>query len=359
MKDFRPRKLISRRSFLGTATACAAVSVAGPRPLSWAKKRGPDSPYKRANTDWLAKCRFGIGVHWTAQTAPRRGPPKSFQEAVDAFDLDGFVEAVEYAGADYVLFTATHALQMLPAPHPVIERLLPGRTCQRDLIMDLADALSAKGKHLLVYYNHSCNRKNDTEWKNAVGYHGPDKERFAQNLMDIVGHMGERYGEKIKAWWFDSSYSLDPRGPVNSVTTDLGGFQFPWEDFTEVAKRGNAQRLVTYNAGVARTFLYTTHQDYWAGELKSLDAPPQSRYLDNGLQWFGWTCIEDRRWVQSELDTPIPPPLYSDARVIDFVRSCNAHQSPMTFNVGIHQDGTMASASLSQLHRLAAALGSR
>ena len=29
-------------------------------------------------------------------------------------------------------------------------------------------------------------------------------------------------------WWFDSPYSLDPRAPSNSVTTDLRGFRFPW-----------------------------------------------------------------------------------------------------------------------------------
>ena len=241
----------------------------------WPLRSQPNSSYKRANTDWLAKCRFGIGVHWTAQTVPRSGQPKPFQKAVDEFDLDGFIAAVEYAGADYVLFTSAHALQMLPAPHPVLDRILPGRTCKRDLIMELADALAAKGKHLLVYYNHSCNHKDDPEWEKAVGYHAPNKERFAQNIMDIVGHMGERYKEKIKAWWFDSPYSLDPRGPHNSVTTDMTGFQFPWEQFTVVAKRGYAARLVTYNAGVAKTFLYTTHQDYWAGELVNLDTPGQ------------------------------------------------------------------------------------
>jgi hypothetical protein len=42
------------------------------------------------------------------------------------------------------------------------------------------------------------------------------------------------------------------------------------------------------------TFLYTTHQDYWAGELVDLKSPARSRYLANALQWFGWTCIADR-----------------------------------------------------------------
>jgi len=348
--------MLTRRCFLRTTTAAMAACFAGRDVLAAQSQPASDAPYKRANTDWLAKCRFGIGVHWTAQTVPRNGSPKPFPKAVADFDLDGFIAAVEHAGADYVLFTAAHALQMLPAPHPVIDRVLPNRTSERDLMRELADALAAKQKHLLVYYNHSCNHKQDAEWEKAVGYHAPNKARFAQNLMDIVGYMGERYKEKVKAWWFDSPYSVDPRGPHNSVTTDMSGFQFPWEQFTAVAKLGYPQRLVTYNAGVNQTFLYTTHQDYWAGELVNLDTPAKDRYLDSGLQWFGWTCIEDRRWVQSRLDTPIPPPLYTDEQVIDFVRTCNKHMAPMTFNVGIYQDGTMAEASVEQLHRLAAAL---
>ena len=283
---------MDRREFLGSAAATAA-SFAVRRLCG----REPEKPYVRANTDWLAKCRFGIGVHWTAQTVPRMGTPLPFPKAVADFDLKGFIAAVEHAGADYVLFTSAHALQMLPAPHPVLDKILPGRTCERDLIAELADALAAKQKHLLVYYNHSCNGKQDAAWEQAVGYHAPNKERFAQNLMEIVSWMGDRYRDKIKAWWFDSPYSLDTRGPHNSVTTDMSGFQFPWERFTAAAKTGDPARLVTYNAGVNETFLYTTHQDYWAGELVNLDTPAKGRYLDNGLQWFGWTCLEDRAWV--------------------------------------------------------------
>jgi len=186
-------------------------------------------PYQRANTDWLAGCRYGVGVHWTAQSVPRHGPPLPFQKAVDAFRVDEFVERLVYAGAEYLLFTSTHALQMLPAPNPVIDKILPGRTCKRDLI----------------------------------------------------------------------------------------------------------------------------------GELVNLKTPPTSRFLPNGLQWFGWTCLEDRAWVHHKLDREIPKPLYADEEVVSYVRTCNSHQAPMTFNVGIYQDGTMAPASVEQLHRLGAALGKR
>ena len=333
-----------RRSFLRSAAIVSASTLA------------PASAYRRANTGWLAKCRFGMSVHWTAQTVPVQGPPQNFQKAVDAFDLPGFLKAIEHSGADYVLFPASHALQMLPAPNPVIDRILPGRTCRRDLIGELADALYARGKHLLVYYNHSCNQKDDSAWEQAVGYHAPDLGRFARNLREIVAWMGERYGKRIKAWWFDSPYSLDPRGPHNSVSTDLRGFQFPWEEFTVAAKAGYPERLVTYNPGIMKTFLYTQHQDYWAGEMTALDHPAAARYLGNGLQWFGWTCLEDRAWVHTKPNTPIPPPLYSDQQLTAFVQTCNRRQAPMTFNVGIYQEGTPAPASIEQLHRLKAAL---
>lgn len=348
---------LTRRLFLHTTAVSTATCIPGYRLSAAERQRGSDSSYQRANTDWLSKCRFGIGVHWTAQTVPRHGPPLAFQEAVDVFDIDGFVAAVEFTGADYVLFTAAHALQMLPAPHPVIDEILPGRTCKRDLIRELADALAAKQKHLMVYYNHSCNHKQDSPWEQVVGYHAANKERFAKNLIEIISWMGDRYRGKIKAWWFDSPYSLDVRGPHNSVTTDMTGFQFPWERFTLAAKVGNPDRLVTYNAGINQTFLYTTHQDYWAGEMVNLDTPATDRYLDNGSQWFGWTCLEDRRWVHTRLDTPIPMPLYPDQQVMNYVRTCNKHVAPMTFNVGIYQDGAMAESSVEQLHRLNASLG--
>lgn len=346
-------RAINRRRFLGIVAGAACLPAANAPASEQAR------PYTKANTDWLATCRYGVGVHWTAQTVPRKGPPLPFQKAVDAFDVKRFVDRLVYAGADYLLFTSTHALQMLPAPHPLIDKILPGRTCKRDLVSELADGLTAKGMPLLIYYNHSCNGKDDPKWRGAVGYDGMDKSVLAKNLIDIVAWMGERYQDKIKAWWFDSPYSLDLRGPHNSVTTDMKGFRFPWERFTVAAKLGYPARLVTYNAGVNETFLYTTHQDYWAGELVDLKHSPQGRFLPNGLQWFGWTCLEDRAWVHHRLDTGIPKPLYADEEVVSFVRTCNSHQAPMTFNVGIYQGGTMAERSVEQLHRLGVALGKK
>ena len=88
------------------------------------------------------------------------------------------------------------------------------------------------------------------------------------------------------------------------------------------------------------------HEGGSVPEVVDLKHPPSGRYHPaNGLQWFGWTCLEDRAWVHHRPETEIPKPLYSDEEVVSFVRTCNVHQAPMTFNVGIYQDGTMAEAS--------------
>ena len=245
---------------------------------------------------------------------------------------------------------------MLPCPHPIIDSILSGRTAERDLVGEIAQGLATLGKRMTVYYNHSCNQGADPAWEQAVGYHDQAKDRLAENLCAIVRWMGERYGHLIQAWWFDSSYSLDPRGPHNSVTTDLRGFQFPWEELTVAAKAGYADRLVTYNAGVAETFLYTDHQDYWAGELIDLNAPPVARYLKNGLQWHGWTCLDDRQWVYSDNRREPHPPLYADSEILAFVAACRRHQAPMCFNVVSFQDGSMVEDSIRQLNRITKAL---
>jgi hypothetical protein len=72
----------TRRQFVGVLLGSAVLPTA--KRLFGAEK---PNCYVRADTDWLAKCRFGIGIHWTAQTVPRRGSPKPFQKAVADFDL--------------------------------------------------------------------------------------------------------------------------------------------------------------------------------------------------------------------------------------------------------------------------------
>ncbi len=94
---------MDRRQFIMAIAAGASYAHVS---RLWGAEQPPQN-YQPANTDWLAGSRYGIGVHWTAQTVPREGQPLPFQKAVDAFDVKKFIDALVYAGAEYLLFTVS------------------------------------------------------------------------------------------------------------------------------------------------------------------------------------------------------------------------------------------------------------
>lgn len=335
----------TRRAVLRGLGAAALLGAAG----------GPAfaDRYRPANTDWLANCRFGISTHWTAQSQPvGEDDWLPFDVTVDRFSPTGYVDQAAGAGAEYVIFTGTHALQMLPAPSTAIDRIASGRTTKRDLIGNLADACHARGLRFILYYNHSCNSADDPGWEHAVGYHAADKSRLASNLLAILRELGARYGSRLDAWWFDSCFSLDPRGVYNSVTTDMHCFQFPWEDWTAAAKTGFDGRLVTLSSGMLTHFLYSTHQDYEGGEANDLVAVPTSRYTPDHLQAHRWVCLDNPSWVHSRVNTPLAPPRFPLTSVADYVRISNRSSVPVTFNLDIDRTGLISPESLVFLHKL-------
>jgi hypothetical protein len=342
MRDSSTPCSLTRRAALKRLAAAALLGTVG-RPAFAAA-------YRQANTDWFANCRFGISTHWTAQSQPvGEDDWLPFNEAVDHFSPAGYVDQVARAGAEYVIFTGTHALQMLPAPSAAVDRVASGRTTKRDMIGELADACHARGLRFILYYNHSCNSGDDPAWEHAVGYHASDKSRLASNLLAILSELGARYGSRLDAWWFDSCYSLDPRGVYNSVTTDMHGFQFPWEAWTAAAKTGFEDRLVTLSSGMLTHFLYSTHQDYEGGEANDLVAVPTSRYTPDHLQAHRWVCLDNPGWVHSRVKTPLAPPRFPLASVADYVRTSNRSSVPVTFNLDIDRTGLISPESLAFL----------
>lgn len=248
--------------------------------------------YKRASFEPLRKSRYGIGFHWTTWTAPREGAPKSFEEAVEAFDVDAFVQQAVEAGAGHVLFTTTHAVHHLPGPNPEVDRLIAGRTCRRDLIMELAEGLARANILFVAYYNHGTwsnpfGGRQDPEWQDAAGAREADRTRYNENYGRILRWMGEHYGPRIAAYWFDSGYEF-----IKYPDT-------PWYDFTMAAKAGYADRLVTYNSGIDNYVAYTPYQDFWAGEVNRLDFRPDKPWpiefaphgprTPGGLPWYAFT----------------------------------------------------------------------
>lgn len=347
--------LTRRKALKGLGASIFATAVAA---ASEPKMEEP----KRADASWLAKCKFGISTHWTAQSKTvGQDDWLPFEETVKRFSAEHYANQIADAGAEYVIFTGAHALQMLPAPCAAIDRVLAGRTSQRDLIGELLEACHARGVRFILYYNHSCNRGDDPDWEYAVGYHAPDKSRLIGNLHGIIRELGERYKDRLDAWWFDSCAALDPsdwhHGFHHPVTTDMRGYRIDWDSWIDSAKAGYDRRLVTLNPGMLYHHVYSMRQDYEAGEANDPVAVPAAQFTQEGLQGHRWVCLDNTGWVHNQVATPLAKPIY-DARYIEaYVKSCNNVHVPVTFNVDIDRSGELSPDSLAMLAAMKQRLG--
>ena len=67
---------------------------------------------------------------WTNRATPPTGSIKPWEEKVNDFDLDSFVEMVEETGAAYVLWSITWGEQYISAPIKSLDAIIAGRTTQ-------------------------------------------------------------------------------------------------------------------------------------------------------------------------------------------------------------------------------------
>ena len=310
---------------------------------------------KKADTSWMAGS-VGISSHWTARTTNLDGSRPSWDDAVAHFDVGAYADALASVGATHCILTLAHALQQVPFPLAELDRILPGRTARRDLVGDLIQALADKGIRFVAYYNHSCNGDDDPKWKAACGYADGTAngglDRFADHILSIVSAISARYGAGISAWWFDSAYSVDPRGPVNTISCEMGDWRFPWRNLAGAARSGNRRAAVAINAGVGSRFAYTDDFDWYAGESVRIDEPFTPEALP-GRRDHRWICLDSPAWVltRGNARDGFAPPRFTDEDVAGYLREHAGAGRMVTFNLLIDAGGTINPAALAQVRR--------
>lgn len=290
----------------------------------------------RADTTWFQKAKFGIMVHWTSQTMPRHGDPKPYDQAVTDFNVDAFAEQMKRTGAGFVVITTSHAQHYFPAPLASLDRILPGRTSKRDLIADLAAALSRQNIKLMLYYHLGA--ADDAAWTQASGFWKTDTAPFFNHWREIITEAGQRYRENLAGWWFDD-------GSTNYFYRSA-----PWESLNTAAKAGNPQRLTAFNAWELNN--PTEFHDLFTGEgfqdprgyNELLTRGGDGRYpsgTHRGLQSSA-CLITETDWVHLHRDTPIPSPKWNPEQLATLLGEFAAHRNVPIFNLAIYQDGTVS-----------------
>lgn len=289
-----------------------------------------------ANTDWLVADRYGVMFHWTSDTKPEAGSPKPYQQAVRDFDVEHFAQMVAEMGAHHAVFTTSHAGFYFPGPNKTIDSILPGRTCDRDLITDMAGALAKRGIKLILYFHPG---HDDAPWW-ARTHFDENKAEYFRQWCAIIREIGERYGKGLAGFWFDDAiFTYYP-------------FEPPWEEMTRAAKAGNANRLIIYNSWIlprANEFYEVfAGENYFSREVIEgngfLPVGGTGKFTggpQRGLQGHITTFVEGD-WGHFKLDSPIEAPQFSAEMMIAGIQDCMRRKNVPTFDVEIYQEGTIS-----------------
>lgn len=300
---------------------------------------------ERANTDWFVKAGYGVKFTWADTTQPERGRHKSYSEAVSAFNVDAFAGLMEEMGAGYVIFQLNRSQNHCAAPIQTWEEIYPGQTTKRDLIGEIAAAFERKGIRLLLYINSPTLGQLGQIGESGQLHAERSEEVFIDIHRAVLQEIGLRYGRHLTGYWFDS---------WNRAVQAYPNISF--EDLYRLCKIGNPDRLTTFN--FFEFPVLTPWQDYWAGELNSLQNPFRERYIKRGpgkgLQAHGMVSMSPE-WIHTK-PGPITAPQFSAGQLIAYVKANIAHEAVTTINIGVYQEGTTSNEHREMMHQLRRAI---
>ena len=204
---------------------------------------------------WPEDCRVGMFLHFLpgGETADRL--QKEFQ-------VERLADQIVQAGADYFVLTMYQNSGWFNAPSAVYDKATGykenERCSDRDIIMEMADAMARRGKKFFVYVTGQVPNR-DARAQEAFGLEvGPRDQKitpeFASKWAEVFREWSLRYGTKVSGWWVDGCYA--------------------WCDFNDgiaeiyrgALRAGNPDAVIAFNPGVKRDEWATS--DFTAGEIK-------------------------------------------------------------------------------------------
>ena len=311
----------------------------------------------RADTAWFSHAKYGLMFQYGPWGFPNNaGPAKSLNQQAADFDVPRFVDKVVETGASYVIWSISwwgyHMDAPLTSPNSIVTAAggpaNPGLTANTDLIGKVAAALHQKGIRFLLYYH--AGTEDEAWWpyqrfpKEFSSTGTGDRSTFLRNWVTVVSEIGKRYGNDLDAFLFDDGMIYYPA---------------PFEKLEQVARTGNPNRLIGWNAWVMPRF--TDFQDVYFGEgshgeaMTGSAAPggngifvsgPQQGLLQQGM------FMMDGDWG---VHTPGGGVIATNSGVtssaaIGWVASAASRNVPVSFDLMMYEDGTMAQSDLAILN---------
>jgi alpha-L-fucosidase len=237
----------------------------------------------------------------------------------------------------YIIFTVMQGTRFLCAPNEAFSRITgygPGEACsKRDLIAELAEALSACGIPLLLYFTGD-GAYLDHDVSRSFGYWDRTNQKVSESFVtkwaEVAREYSLRYGTMIKGWWIDGCHST--LGYDDSKMKILG----------DAVRAGNPDALVAFNNGVGYYGQYCKYEDFTAGEANEFEAIPETRFAGTA-QWhvLSFLGLPSEFYSWGNPAWGAPGSKYTSRQLTDYVKTVNSRGGVVSIDVCTLRDGTV------------------
>ena len=311
-----------------------SIELVRPKAYEAIKKRADAI---KSDASWMIDGKYGLFVTFTPVSYSFFGEKKNrdqYQELVDLFDVQAFADTVAETGASWVLLTTSHGGHYWPGPNKTIDQVLPGRTCERDLIRELIDALGKHNIRLMLYYHFGWNMVEDEDWAKASGQMDPDPASWFSIVESIFRETSIRYGEDLAttAAYVDDcgmiAYQYDP----------------PWEAWARAIKAGNPNALVGFSQSYGPNVSPFSELQMTDGGYNKTSQYPAFMYEEKG-QYEGlfpavWFYMDQWLYGEPFNGSFYHEPKFSAEEYIEYFKKLDEADIPATIGIVVTGDVT-------------------
>ncbi len=306
-------------------------------------------------TDRLYSSRWGVFTHYLCGVQNDPGHPSNmgigttdWSACVNDLDVNLLAEQLHESGARFLYITIMQGSRHMIAPNKTyddITGMKPGEACaERDLVLDLYDALEPYGIDLYLYTTGDGPHADSVCGPKMGFVKGHVTKSFVKNWASVLREYAVRYGDKVKGWWIDGCYR-----------SAFGYTDKLMKPYYDAVKAGNPNAVVAFNNGVANYYKKNyCKEDYVCGEFNYFNVVPRSRFVD-GAQTFLLAPLGSAKQTEGfnlTSDWGCPGARYSGEYMHDFVACCNAMGGVVAIDVGLKRDGSLYPEQLAVLKQI-------
>jgi hypothetical protein len=291
-----------------------------------------------ADTSWMMKAKYGLFMHYQYRIllgysiatkpsfpAPSQMTAPEWNRLVNGFDVKGFANQMAEGKVGWVMFCLDdHYFAWPCAPNKAFSEFTgyaPGEKCsRRDLIMDLADALNAKGVRLICYFaglngymkelKVSAGLADGTA-RGTYNDKSPPSPQSRQRRLAVLKEYADRYKDKIAGWWFDGMGPQAYQSPPDD-----------WWTIHSVVHSPNCKAVIAFSfGGNEQACLCEGVDDYTGGDTWSKQdlarLTPNRVPAQASLLWHGKIYCGNVYHGQGDGNQ------FSDQELIDWINTCN------------------------------------